>query len=67
MVLILTQTKIKLQKFWLYGACCANKYAKKEKKEEKEKNMTNLAIYYGTLLATTTIIYGMIYFYKTNY
>ena len=37
------------------------------KEKEKENNMTNLAIYYGTLLATKAIIYEMIYFYKINY
>ena len=55
--------RYKLWNFWPYEAHCANKYAKKE---EKEKNTTNLAIYYGTLLATTVIIYETMYFYKTN-
>ena len=61
-VLTLAQS-YKLRKFWLYGARCANEDAKKA----KEKNTTNLAIYYGTLLVTTAIIYETTYFYKTNY
>ena len=52
-VLTLTQTDISLEYSGQYGAHCANEYGKKKKEKKKT---TNLAIYYGTSLATMAII-----------
>ena len=52
LILIYSQ-RYKLQNFWMYEPRCTNKVVKEDKEKEKKKNAITLAIYHGTLLATT--------------